>query len=92
MFDLIIVWVSVYALWLAIALSAVLFFLRLYYSVDTKLEWKQTLLVVLIPLSIGYFEAFPQKTKRKTLYQSLIMVQFVMVLLGFIVVFYARYM
>ncbi len=85
--------VMIYSLWIAIiGGTAVLFSLRLWMVIKTKLKLKESLCVLLIPCSIGYYLKFPEKSKFKSIYQILVIVFFILMLIGFLFVLYTRYL
>lgn len=92
MFDWILMLVSVVALWTALLLVFVLFAIRLYEVISSKARWDHALAVLLIPFSIGYFYANQKKSRLKTIYETLIVVQFLLGILAFIIIFYTRFM
>ncbi len=88
MFD-ILIFISVIAFWIAVIAGPItLFILRLYVSLQSKLNQKELLKVLLMPCSIGYFLTFKEKTPLKKLYHSLVIFFFVLMVIGSILPLY----
>jgi len=85
--------IMIYCLWIAIIGGTLsLFALRLFVVIQAKLDLKQSLLVLFIPCSIGYYHQFPDKSKFKAFYQLLVIVNLLLMLIGFLFVIYTRYL
>jgi len=85
--------IMIYCLWIAIIGGTLsLFALRLFVVIQAKLDLKQSLLVLFIPCSIGYYRQFPEKSKFKAFYQLLVIVNLLLMLIGFLFVIYTRYL
>lgn len=92
MFDYLIVLISVISFWIALAMVVLLLIFRIYISLKEKVDTKQMLYITLMPFSIGYFLKYRGKSRLRTIYQILVIVQFVLMLIGLILILYTRYM
>lgn len=93
MLDQIILFVSIYALWLSILLIPVLFIIRLYTAYQKQLPINKLLFIVLTPFSYGYLsQVEPGNSKIKRIYIILMISQFILILLGLIIIIYTRYL
>ncbi len=92
MFDYLVVLISVISFFIALFIVPVLFIIRLYLVVRDGLETKKALFVLLMPLSYGYFQTYNEKTINRKIYISLIIIQFVLMLIGLVLIIYTRYM
>lgn len=64
--------VMIYAFWVAfIGGPATLFLMRLFYVYSHKLKGKVATLILVLPLSLGFYYYQPESTKYKTAYKIL---------------------
>lgn len=93
MLDQVILFVSINALWLSILLIPILFVIRLYTAYRKQLPLNRLLFMVLSPFSYGYLTLVKsESSKIKRIYVTLIITQFILILLGLIIVIYTRYL
>jgi len=93
MLDQVILFVSINALWLSILLIPILLIIRLYTAYRKQLPLNRLLFMVLTPFSYGYLTLVKSESnKLKRIYVILIITQFILMLLGLIIVIYTRYL
>lgn len=79
-------WVSL------IAISVILFLMRLIILLRDKPSIRKCLYVLLTPCSIGYYCTYQDKSTFKTLYEIMVVIQFFLMLLGTVMVFYNHFL
>lgn len=85
-------WVTMTSYWIALFLGTVgLFAIRLAAALQAKLSLKRTLFVVLTPLSVGYYIAFPDARPFRQLHRILSGAVFLLVFLASVWILYTRY-
>ncbi len=92
MFDYLIVLISVISFWVALAMVGVLLLYRIAVILRDGFDLRKSLFVILMPFSMGYFFTYKEKSRTRTWYQVLVMIQFFLIMIGFILIFYTRYM
>ncbi len=75
-----------------IGLGSTLFLLRLYRVLKDKQTLKQSLFILLIPCSIGYYLTYQEKSRFKFWYEVIVIMAFFFMLIGTVMVIYAHYM
>lgn len=84
--------VTIVCFWIVlIGGTTLLFSLRLYIGIKNKLNVNKLLFVILVPCSIGYYLTYPEKSTFKKIYQSLVILFFVLMLLGSVSVIYSHF-
>jgi hypothetical protein len=88
----ILLFVTMTAYWAALFVGSIgLIAIRTLAARQAKLTLKQTLFVILTPLSIGYYLTFPKNRPLRTLHRITVALVFVLTLLASVWVFYTRY-
>lgn len=88
MFELLI-WISIQMFWVTLFIGVpTLFGLRLFSVLKHKFRWKHALVVLFIPLSIGYYTHFKEPSLLKTWYQRCVLWTFISAFLGSIFILY----
>ncbi|MCK4552439.1 MAG: hypothetical protein KAU02_05915 [Tenericutes bacterium] len=87
-----IVAVSLWAFWISfVGLSIILLFMRTGKAIYDKQTLKDSLFIIFLPCSIGLYIKYKEKSVFKLYYQILVIIQFVLMLLGSIMVFYIHF-
>ncbi|XMB72173.1 hypothetical protein RJI07_08705 [Mycoplasmatota bacterium WC30] len=82
-----------FAFWISfIGLGTLLFLMRLSIVCKDKLSLKTALFVILTPCSIGYYINYKEKSLFKNIYEILVIIEFVLMLIGSVMIIYVRYM
>lgn len=85
-------WLTMTSYWTALFLGLVgLFGLRLSAAIVSHLPLKQTLFVVFVPLSIGYYLTFPDNRPFQRLYRFVSAIVFILTLLASFWIFYTHF-
>jgi len=83
----------IYSFWIGLIGGEVfLLSFRIYFALRHKLPWKMALFVVLVPCSIGYFHIRKQQSDIQRWYDVAVILQFLLLLIGGVLVYYAHYM
>jgi len=83
---------SIIMIWVVlIGAPVVLTVLRLVQAISSKLSWKKVLLVVLVPMSIYYYLAFPQRSRMKTAYVAVLLVFVFLSVYASVFIFYTHF-
>lgn len=83
----------IYSFWIGLIGGEVfLLSFRVYFALRHKLSWKKAIVLVLTPCSIGYFHARKQYSDIQRIYDAALVVQFFLLLIGGVLIYYAHYM
>jgi hypothetical protein len=84
--------ISLWAFWISfIGFSLILVVMRFVKAILDKQTLKDSLLLVFVPCSIGFFSLYKEKSAFKQIYQIMVIVQFVLMILGSVMVFYIHF-
>ncbi|MFA5481869.1 MAG: hypothetical protein WC278_00670 [Bacilli bacterium] len=90
MFDLLI-FVLINSFWITLIIGTLtLFGMRLYQVITTKQTFRDALMILFVPCSIGYYLYFKKKTAFKKVYQIFVVIFFVTALLASIFMIYIK--
>jgi len=80
--------VSVISLYIAMAMPLFLLLLRLFEVIARRIDFKDALIIILTPFSIGYFYLVPSNGVIKKVYRGATIFFSIMLLLGSFFIFY----
>lgn len=84
-----IVLICIYAFWISfIGGTLTLFGFRLYFVLNKKFDIKNSLYVLLLPCSIGFFQKIDDHNKLTKLYRALMVLFFIAILLASLFILY----
>ncbi len=85
--------VMLVSFWIAlIGFGLGLFLMRFVIVLKDKLPIKTALFVIFTPCSIGYYVNYKEKSLFKNVYEVLVIIEFVLMLIGSVMIIYTRYM
>ena len=91
MLDLIVA-VSLWSFWIGfIGFSILLLFMRIGKTILDKPTLKDSIFIIFLPCSIGFYIRYKEKSVFKGYYQIMVIAQFVLMLLGSIMIFYIHF-
>lgn len=82
---------SISSIWIVLAGLSLLFALRLVAVLLAKTDVKNALYVLFMPFGVGYFRAFPERNRIKTVYRIVVAIVFFFSLLAAFWVLYTHF-
>lgn len=84
--------ISLWAFWIGfILLSTVLFSMRIGKAISDKQALKESLFIIFLPCSIGLYIKYKDKSMFMRIYHIMVIIQFALMLLGSVMIFYIHY-
>jgi hypothetical protein len=84
--------ISLWAFWIAFfGFSIALLFLRTAKAILDKRTLKDSLFIIFLPCSIGLYINYREKSVFKHYYEIMVIIQFALMLLGSVMVFYIHF-
>lgn len=84
--------VMLYAFWISVGIHFILLFgMRIFYSINRQLSFKESLMVIFIPFSIGLYLKETKDTSFISWYNIFICILFFSIAIGSIMIYYAHF-